>query len=71
MSNTDDEDDEMRAEYDLTNAVRTSKYAELYAQGTNVVLLEPDLIAAFPDSKSVDDALRVILEASRRVRKAS
>ena len=47
---------ELRPEYDLSklkNKVR-GKYAERYKQGTNVVLLAPDVAEAFPDSDSVN-----------------
>ena len=42
---------EMRAEYDFSGGVR-GKYMDRYRQGTNVVLLDPELAEAFPDSKS-------------------
>lgn len=56
--------DELRPEYDLSklkNKIR-GKYAERYAQGTNVVLLAPDVAEAFPDSDSVNKALRLLME---------
>ena len=53
-------DDEMRPEYDLRGGVR-GKYYERYRQGTNVVLLEPDVAKVFRDSKSVNVALRQYL----------
>jgi uncharacterized protein len=51
------DDDEILPEYDFTGAVR-GKYYERYRQGTNVVLLDPDVAAVFRDSASVNDALR-------------
>lgn len=54
------EDDEMRPEYDLRGGVR-GKYYERYRQGTNVVLLDPDLAEVFRDSLSVNTALRQFL----------
>ena len=39
-----DSDDDMLPEYDFTGAVR-GKYYERYRQGTNVVLLDPDVAA--------------------------
>jgi len=54
------QDDEMRPEYDLRGGVR-GKYYERYKQGTNVVLLEPDLAKVFRDSATVNNALRVYL----------
>lgn len=50
-------DDEMRAEYDLRGGVR-GKYYERYREGTNVVLLEPDVAREFRDSATVNEALR-------------
>jgi hypothetical protein len=52
--------DEMRPEYDLRGGVR-GKYYERYKQGTNVVLLEPDIAKAFRDSATVNKALRQYL----------
>lgn len=51
------EPDEMRPEYDFRGGVR-GKYARRFAQGTNVVVLDPDVAAAFPDSAAVNRALR-------------
>jgi len=53
-------DDEIRPEYDLRGGVR-GKYYEGYKQGTNVVLLEPDVAKVFRDSDAVNQALRVYL----------
>jgi hypothetical protein len=49
----------MRKEYDFSGGVR-GKYARRYVEGTNIVVLDPDLAKLFPDSKSVNDALRVL-----------
>jgi hypothetical protein len=56
---------EMRSEYDFSGGV-WGKYADRYRQGVNVILLEPELAEAFPDSKSVNDALRALLEIADR-----
>jgi len=48
---------EMRPEYDFSNAVR-AKYADRLKEGSNVVVLDLDVAAVFPDSKTVNDALR-------------
>ena len=50
---------EMLDEYDFSQGVR-GKYAKRYAEGTNVVLLDPDVAKVFPDSQSVNEALRAI-----------
>lgn len=63
-----DNGDEMRREYDLSKLkgrVR-GKYIERYQAGTNLVLLESDVQAAFPDSGAVNDALRMLMKVARR-----
>ena len=61
-------EDELRPEYDLTlllkEAVR-GKYAERYRQGTNLVLLDPDVAEAFPTPESVNNALRLVIQLAR------
>ncbi len=57
------DEDEMRPEYDLRGGVR-GKYYEQYMEGTNVVLLDPDVAAVFRDSESVNQALRVLIKAA-------
>jgi hypothetical protein len=56
---------EMRAEYDFSGGVR-GKYVDRYRRGTNVVLLDPELAEAFPDSKSVNDAQRALVAIAAR-----
>ena len=56
---------EMRAEYDFSGGVR-GKYVDRYRQGTNVVLLDPELAEVFPNSKSVNDALRALVAIAAR-----
>lgn len=58
-------DPDMLDEYDFSKGVR-GKYAERYAEGTNVVLLDPDVAAAFPDAQSVNDALRVLIRIATK-----
>jgi hypothetical protein len=65
--------DEMRAEYDfkeLGKGVR-GKYVERYRAGTNVVLLDPDVAKAFPDSETVNEALRLLMKIARSYPAAS
>ncbi|HKV08223.1 MAG TPA: hypothetical protein VJ725_08805 [Thermoanaerobaculia bacterium] len=61
-------EDELLPEYDLSTLKRgvQGKYAERYKQGTNLVLLEPDVAKAFPDDKSVNEALRLLMEIAQR-----
>jgi len=56
---------EMRPEYDIRGGVR-GKYFERYRQGTNVVLLQPDVAAVFRSSEAVNRALRELIEIARR-----
>jgi hypothetical protein len=56
--------DDMRPEYDFTGAVR-GKYYERFRQGSNVVLLDPDVSAAFPNSTSVNQALRTLMPSRK------
>lgn len=53
--------DELRKEYDFSKGVR-GKYASRFAEGTKLVLLDPDIAEAFPTAKSVNIALRNLLE---------
>jgi hypothetical protein len=69
--------DALRPEYDLASlkgAVR-GKYYERARAGTNLVLLEPDVARAFPDSDSVNRALRLLRDvatkSSSRTRKVA
>src|SRR5205823_4080069 len=50
----------MRQEYDFPRA-RRGKYARRYAEGTNAVLLEPDVAKVFRDSKAVNVLLRKLI----------
>jgi hypothetical protein len=60
-------EDDLRPEYDLSqlkNRVR-GKYAERYKKGTNLVLLAPDVAPSFPDSDSVNEALRLLIKVAK------
>jgi hypothetical protein len=70
MSNNKTESDEMRPEYDFSGGVR-GKYASRYAEGSNVVVVDPDLTDVFPNSESVNRALRALAEIIRAERRAS
>jgi hypothetical protein len=52
---------EMLDEYDFSEGV-VGKYAKQYAEGTNIVLLDPDVAKVFPDSEAVNQALRAIAQ---------
>jgi hypothetical protein len=59
-----DEQDTMREEYDFSDGVR-GKHHEAYRQGTNLVLLEPDVAKIFKDSASVNSALRMLAKIAQ------
>ena len=60
--------DDMRREYDFGGAVR-GKYYERFRQGSNLVLLDPDVAEAFPNSESVNQALRALASVTRKSRR--
>lgn len=63
--------DEMRAEYDfaaMRGGVRGKHARRLREQGSNVVLLDPDVAEAFPSEASVNEALRGVLNTTRAVK---
>jgi hypothetical protein len=68
MKNYDVEDDDLLPEYDLgillKDAVR-GKYAASYQEGTNLVLLDPEVAAAFPNAEAVNDALRLVMKLAK------
>ena len=63
-------DPDMLDNYDFSKGVR-GKYAKRYAEGTNVVILAPDVAEFFPDAESVNKALRDLLKLARHASKGS
>jgi hypothetical protein len=59
-----------QAEYDFSNGVR-GKYARRHAQGTNVVVLAPDVVRMFPNAQAVNSSLRALAAIIRRQRSAT
>ena len=53
--------DDMRPEYDFSGGVR-GKYAQRFREGTNIIVLDPDVAAKFKNSQAVNDALRGLLK---------
>ncbi len=62
--------DTMRPEYDFSRAVRGVTAAR-YAQGANVVVIDPDILDVFPTSASVNEALRALAPILRQNRRAT
>jgi len=52
---------DIQPEYDFSKGVR-GKHSRAYQEGTNIVLLEPDIAKVFKDSESVNHALRMLME---------
>ncbi|MBK7218953.1 MAG: hypothetical protein IPH95_18355 [Candidatus Promineofilum sp.] len=60
----DDLSDDLLPEYDLSTLLKDGvrgKYAGAFAQGTNLVLLAPDVARAFPTQEAVNEALRLVM----------
>lgn len=61
-------DDELRPEYDLRELLEggvRGKYVARYREGTNLVLLDPDVARAFPDEATVNEALRLVIRLTQ------
>jgi hypothetical protein len=61
MKKATGKDSEMRAHYDFTAGVR-GKYARRYGEGSNVVVLDPDVASLFPNREAVNDTLRAVAQ---------
>jgi hypothetical protein len=61
---------EMLPEYDFSRGVR-GKYVRRYAQGSNVVVLDPDVAKAFPNAEAVNSSLRSLAEIIRSQKSAA
>ncbi len=61
-------DTDMLEEYDFSKGIQ-GKYAKRYAEGTNVVVIEPDVAKYFPDHDSVNQALKSLAEIIKKQKK--
>jgi hypothetical protein len=59
----EEENFEMRDEYDFSNGI-PNPYVQRF-QELNLVSLDPDVKAAFPDSRSVNEALRLLIKTAK------
>jgi len=60
--------DELQPEYDLRQLLRDGilgKYAQRYKEGTNLVLLAPEVAKAFPTQTPVNEVLRLVIELGK------
>ena len=62
--------DTMRPEYDFSGAVR-GVTARRYAQGTNIAVIDPDVLDVFPDAATINQTLRALAPVIRRRRAES
>lgn len=61
----DEQNDDLRPQYNLGQLLKTGvqgKYAERFREGTNLVLLAPDVAEAFPTAEAVNETLRMVLQ---------
>jgi len=63
-------DDDMRKEYDFSNAVR-GKYTDRFPKDVVMVTLAPDVAAVFPDAQSVNEALRELIKVAKKAAPAA
>jgi hypothetical protein len=61
---------EMQSAYDFSASVRR-KYARRHAEGTNVVVLEPDIARPFPNAEAVNSSLRALAQIIRKRKSAA
>lgn len=60
--------DELRPEYDMKSLLKggmRGKYAQRYREGTNLVLLEPEVAKAFPNERAVNEALKLVMKLKK------
>jgi hypothetical protein len=61
-------EDDLRPEYDLSQLLRDGvrgRYAGRYREGTNLVLLAPDVADVFPNGEAVNEALRLVMQLAK------
>ena len=59
----------MRANYDFSHGVRGKHYKKFKA-GHNLIAIDPDLVKMFPDSQSVNAALRALATLAKKAKAA-
>jgi hypothetical protein len=65
MKRQTEPNDDLRPEYDMKSLLKDGvrgKYAARYRAGTNLVLLEPEVAKAFPNDKTVNEALKLVIK---------
>jgi hypothetical protein len=54
------QDNDMLDEYDFSKGIR-GKYEKKYAEGSNIIVIEPEVSKEFPDAESVNEALKHLM----------
>ncbi len=70
----DDKGDDLRSEYDLRELLKDGvqgKYADRFQEGTNLVLLDSDVMETFPNDKAVNEALRLVIKLTMPEKKSA
>jgi hypothetical protein len=67
VKEVDPDRETMRPEYDFSRGVRGATAAR-YAEGANVVMIDPEVLDVFPDGAAVNEALRALAPVLRRQR---
>jgi hypothetical protein len=63
-----EERDDLRPEYELRELLKKGvlgKYARRYREGSNLILLEPEVAKSFRNSQAVNEALRLVIELGK------
>ena len=63
-------DPDMLEEYDFSKGIK-AKYSQKYSEGTNVIVIDPDIKKYFPDHDAVNQALRSLVEIIKRQKKVA
>jgi hypothetical protein len=74
MKKASNRKDTLRSEYkpsDFPGGMVRGKYAKKAANASNIVLLDPEVAAAFPTSESVNDALRALVKVAKHIKPAA
>jgi hypothetical protein len=61
---------DMHGEYDFSDGAR-GKYASRFAEGSNVIVLDPDVAEVFGDAEAVNEALRLLARSAKESQRAS
>jgi len=64
-NNSEELEDSMLPQYDFSSAAR-GKYTDRFPEDVVMVVLAPDVAKVFPDSESVNEALRLLMKTAQQ-----